>query len=160
MQTLEKGRQRPDIAHSFLRAMGGARSQVIGRKVANKRKAKGWNREKLAAETGLALKTIQRVETGDVDEMRMETANRLSAALGVPVDHLRPPHPENDPDVYELLAQVVSRLQRIELAVGVQAPSPEAVADELEADEEAAVQRQAGSSVQPSEEQEPAAESQ
>jgi transcriptional regulator with XRE-family HTH domain len=99
--------------------MGGAQAQLIGRKVRNRREAKGWRPEDLAHETGLGIKTVHRIESGQVERMRLNTAHRLATELDLDVEELRPPPPEDDPDIYELLAELLARVKRLERHQGV-----------------------------------------
>jgi DNA-binding XRE family transcriptional regulator len=62
------------------------------------REARGWSREKLAAETGLSFATIQRLESGKYP--RVEHVMRVADALGVSIDELlgRIPVSEKNPE--------------------------------------------------------------
>ena len=57
------------------------------------RLAKGWSREKLAVETGLAFATIERIESGRRTP-QLTTAVKIARALGVGLDELFPPASE------------------------------------------------------------------
>lgn len=50
------------------------------------RRAKGWTQEKLADESGIAVRTIQRVESGQ--DASLTTVTAIANALGVPVRDL------------------------------------------------------------------------
>ncbi|HXH36018.1 MAG TPA: helix-turn-helix transcriptional regulator [Plantibacter sp.] len=50
------------------------------------RRAKGWTQERLAAESGITTRTIQRLEAGS--DASLETIGLIADALGVPVGEL------------------------------------------------------------------------
>ncbi len=50
------------------------------------RKARGWTQERLAAESGVAVRTIQRLESGS--DASLDSLGRIADALGVPVTEL------------------------------------------------------------------------
>ena len=50
------------------------------------RESRGWSREKLAAEAGVSLATVQRLETGTYP--RVEHLVQVADALGVSVDEI------------------------------------------------------------------------
>ena len=52
------------------------------------REARGWSREKLAAETGLSFTTIRSQELGINKNATTQTAEKLAQALEVPVSSL------------------------------------------------------------------------
>jgi transcriptional regulator with XRE-family HTH domain len=54
------------------------------------RKSRGWSQEALAEQSGVSLRTIQRVEQGDTVP-RGHTVQALAAALGVTLDALQEP---------------------------------------------------------------------
>jgi transcriptional regulator with XRE-family HTH domain len=54
------------------------------------RKSRGWSQEALAEQSGVSLRTIQRVEQGDTVP-RGHTVQALATALGVALDALREP---------------------------------------------------------------------
>lgn len=117
--TFEMATTRQATARRLLWAMGNAEAQVVGRRVRMAREAKGMRPEDLAAKAGVGFRTIIRVENAEIDRMRLSTAEALSPLLDIPVAELRPPKIEDDEDVHELLKDVLGRLQRIEVAVGV-----------------------------------------
>ncbi len=55
------------------------------------RESQGLSQLQVAADAGLCIKTIQRIEAGDVMAMHMESICRLAIALGVSVPELLPP---------------------------------------------------------------------
>ena len=59
----------------------------LGKNVANIRKAKGFSQDRLYMESGLARRTIDRLETGDVNPGAM-TLLRISETLEVPLSDL------------------------------------------------------------------------
>ena len=50
------------------------------------RKARGWTQERLATESGVAVRTVQRLEAGN--DAGLETLSLIANALGVPVRDL------------------------------------------------------------------------
>jgi transcriptional regulator with XRE-family HTH domain len=62
----------------------------LGSRVAQLRVQKGWSQERLARRTRLSLRTINRVERGDV-EGHIGTIAKIAKALGVTVDELLNP---------------------------------------------------------------------
>ncbi|WP_241154266.1 helix-turn-helix domain-containing protein [Streptococcus tangpeifui] len=54
--------------------------------VARLRKQKGWTQERLAEETGLSVRTIQRIEKGD--DSSLETLGLVANALNISVNEL------------------------------------------------------------------------
>ncbi|WP_066517447.1 helix-turn-helix domain-containing protein [Curtobacterium ammoniigenes] len=50
------------------------------------RRARGWTQERLAAESGIAVRTIQRLEAGS--DASLDTLSRIAAALEVEVSSL------------------------------------------------------------------------
>ena len=59
----------------------------LGQKIQELRKEKGMTQEDLAEKTGLSVRTIQRIESGDVDP-RSYTLNQIAEALGVEIGDL------------------------------------------------------------------------
>ena len=59
----------------------------LGKNVASIRKAKGFSQDRLYIESGLARRTIDRLETGDVNPIAM-TLLRISETLEVPLSDL------------------------------------------------------------------------
>ncbi|MGN6445676.1 helix-turn-helix domain-containing protein [Amnibacterium sp.] len=57
-----------------------------GTRIASLRQQLGWTQERLAGESGVGIRTIQRVEAGH--EASLETLSRVSSALQVPVREL------------------------------------------------------------------------
>lgn len=55
-------------------------------RLAELRRAKGWTRERLAGESGIAVRTIQRLESGK--DARLDTISRISKALDMAVGEL------------------------------------------------------------------------
>ena len=62
-------------------------TEHFGRNVRAARRAKGWTQEDLAAETGLAVVQVSRIERG-VREVRLTTILRLLSAFGVEAGEL------------------------------------------------------------------------
>jgi len=71
-------------------------SEIIGQKIQLLRKLKGLTQEDLADKTNLSVRTIQRIEKGDVDP-RTYTLNVLAEALEVEIGDLLP-ESETNPD--------------------------------------------------------------
>lgn len=61
----------------------------IGKKIIHFRKAKGLTQETLSELTGLNVRTIQRIETGEVDP-RLYTLKAIAEALEVNIEELLP----------------------------------------------------------------------
>ena len=53
------------------------------------RETRGWLQRELAAAAGLPLRTIGRIERGEVD-VRLSTLTKIAAALGVALKDLMP----------------------------------------------------------------------
>lgn len=69
----------------------------LGKKIQELRKEKGMTQEDLADKTGLNIRTIQRIENGDVDP-RSYTLNQIAEALGVEIkDLVRDENNQNKP---------------------------------------------------------------
>lgn len=69
-------------------------AKELGLKIQELRKLKGMTQEDLAEKTGLSVRTIQRIESGEVDP-RSYTLNQIAEALGVEITDLTK---ENEPD--------------------------------------------------------------
>jgi uncharacterized Tic20 family protein len=62
-------------------------AKQLGQKIQELRKQKGMTQEDLAEKTGLSVRTIQRIESGEVDP-RSYTLNQIAEALGVEITDL------------------------------------------------------------------------
>jgi uncharacterized Tic20 family protein len=62
---------------------------TIGKKIIQFRKVKGLTQEMLSELTGLNVRTIQRIESGEVDP-RLHTLTTIAEALGVNLEELLP----------------------------------------------------------------------
>lgn len=62
---------------------------AVGDRIRAKRESKGWLQRELAAAAGLPLRTIGRIERGEVD-VRLSTLAKIAVALGVPLKELMP----------------------------------------------------------------------
>ena len=62
-------------------------AKELGLKIQELRKLKGMTQEDLADKTGLSVRTIQRIESGEVDP-RSYTLNQIAEALGVEISEL------------------------------------------------------------------------
>lgn len=63
--------------------------QQIGDRLRALRDAKGWFQKDLAKAASLPIRTIGRIERGEVD-VRLSTLNRITKALGEPLKKLLP----------------------------------------------------------------------
>jgi transcriptional regulator with XRE-family HTH domain len=61
----------------------------IGRRIRTFREQKGWFQRELAQTARLPVRTIGRIERGEVD-VRINTLARIAAVLGVPLRELIP----------------------------------------------------------------------
>jgi uncharacterized Tic20 family protein len=67
----------------------------IAEKIVHYRKLKGITQEELAERTQVNVRTIQRIEAGEVDP-RLYTLRVIAEALDISVEALTPPPPEKD----------------------------------------------------------------
>ena len=63
--------------------------QQIGERIRALRDAKDWFQKDLAKAARLPVRTIGRIERGEVD-VRLSTLNRIAKALGEPLKNLLP----------------------------------------------------------------------
>jgi transcriptional regulator with XRE-family HTH domain len=63
--------------------------QQIGDRIRALRDGKGWFQKDLAKAARLPVRTIGRIERGEVD-VRLSTLHRIAKALGQPLDSLIP----------------------------------------------------------------------
>lgn len=61
----------------------------VGDRIRRSREAKGWLQRELSVAAALPLRTIGRIERGEVD-VRLSTLAKIAAALGVPLKELMP----------------------------------------------------------------------
>jgi transcriptional regulator with XRE-family HTH domain len=61
----------------------------IGRRIRTFRERKGWLQKELAQTARLPVRTIGRIERGEVD-VRINTLARIAAVLGVPLKEIMP----------------------------------------------------------------------
>jgi transcriptional regulator with XRE-family HTH domain len=66
---------------------------VNGAKLARLRRAKGWSQQRLAVEAGVHAMTVSAAER-EAKEPLLDTVEALARALGVTVDDLLEPEPE------------------------------------------------------------------
>ena len=59
----------------------------MGERIRDLRAQRAWLQRELANAAGLPLRTIGRIERGEVD-MRISTLSKIAAALGVPLKEL------------------------------------------------------------------------
>lgn len=69
-------------------------AKELGIKIQELRKQKGMTQEDLAEKTGLSIRTIQRIESGEVDP-RSYTLNQIAEALGVDIAEFTKEKEEN-----------------------------------------------------------------
>lgn len=142
----------PDLGVSLLWALNAKR--LIGQRVARRMEEMGYaSDEALAHDANVTVKTVWRLRNGK-SYPRDETARKVAAALNMPLTELRPPQaPDDDPELRDQLQEVLSRLQRIEIAIGTAPPvDPDLEAEALEADEEDDLPQRSEPSDAPSEE--------
>lgn len=63
--------------------------EIIGQKIQELRKKRGLTQDELAQKTNLSLRTIQRIEAGEVDP-RLYTVKIIAVALGVTLEEIMP----------------------------------------------------------------------
>ena len=73
---------------AFLLAMS-APEAVVGDRIRALREGRGWLQRELAAVAQLPVRTVGRIERGEVD-VRLSTVAKIAAALGVPLKELMP----------------------------------------------------------------------
>lgn len=61
---------------------------VLGKRLAQARKKKGWTQEELCREARVALNTVARLEQGHLRQLRTDTLLKLARALNVTTDEL------------------------------------------------------------------------
>lgn len=81
--------------------------RLVGQRVANARKDRGWTQEALSEAIGIEAVSLSRLETGD-RALSLSTLARIADALGVGLGDLLDvqrdtPAPEHAPDEAELL---------------------------------------------------------
>jgi transcriptional regulator with XRE-family HTH domain len=64
-------------------------SDGIGDRLARARKLSGLTQRELASRSGVSLSLIRKLEQGERNDTRLETARRLAAAVGVPTTQLK-----------------------------------------------------------------------
>ncbi|MGP4115227.1 DUF488 family protein, N3 subclade [Streptomyces sp. 4N509B] len=62
--------------------------RALARRVRGLREARGWTREQLAEEAGIALRTLERLESEGSIQPAFLTVGAVAEALGVPLDDL------------------------------------------------------------------------
>lgn len=97
-------RKKEDISSSFLR--------LLGKQLANKRKAAGFSMEKLGLEVGLTKMQIHRIEKGY--NVTMMTLLKISLALNIKLSDLLDFKYRRDKDVLEYLVNT-NKAFKIEL---------------------------------------------
>ena len=61
---------------------------MIGKRIKEFRKKKGWSQQKLAEKSGLSFNTITRIEQGIGDSPTLKTLLKLSESLEIGLDEL------------------------------------------------------------------------
>lgn len=61
---------------------------MLGKKIKEFRKKKGWSQQKLAEKSGLSFNTITRIEQGIGDSPTLKTLVKLADVLEVGLDEL------------------------------------------------------------------------
>lgn len=64
-------------------------STILGERVRLMREQRGLMQKELASSANLPVRTIGRIERGEVD-VRLSTLNKIAQALGVPIRDLLP----------------------------------------------------------------------
>lgn len=124
--------QNPDVAARLLWALNA--QKLIGRRIEKRMSELGLTDEALSNEAHVTVKTVWRLRNGK-SYPRIDTAKRIATALSLPLSDLQPPtSPEDEPELRELLQETLARLQRIELAMGVD--PLELAEDEADLDDE------------------------
>lgn len=77
---------------------GNGGQTTIGARLRDVRKRRGMTQQELAAESGVSLSLIRKLEQGEVSDTRVETARRLAAAMRVPTSQLLAGHTESGAD--------------------------------------------------------------
>lgn len=78
-----------------------AMTSGAGSPLAKARHAKGWTLDELARRSGVHYVTISRIENGEDRNRRVETFQRLAAALDVPLESIITSLPESPADAKE-----------------------------------------------------------
>lgn len=82
----------------------------IGERISDMRKRRGMTQRELATASGVSYSMIRKLEQGDRNDVRLETARKLAAALRVPTTHLvrrGEPDPVTAPEPWRPLQQAV-----------------------------------------------------
>ena len=70
---------------------------TLGGRLASARKRRGLSQRELAQASGLSVSLIRKIEQGEREDTRLETARKLAAALGVPTTTLADQAPLDQP---------------------------------------------------------------
>lgn len=112
--------------------------EVIARRIVDRRHELGLSQQQVAERGQLALRSYQRYEAGAVLPRKL-ARHKVAAALDLEADALEPPADPvaevDDEDTVALVRQVLTRLTRIERALGVTDLEPDELAAEIAADE-------------------------
>ena len=110
-------RERPECRREA-RAMD--QIHTIGDRVRDVRKRRGLSQRELADLSGASVSLIRKLEQGERQDVRMETARKLATALRVPTTTLIPHHAENSP----AHADVAKQWGPVRRALAGQEPQP------------------------------------
>jgi transcriptional regulator with XRE-family HTH domain len=111
--------------------------QRLAERLEHERTKKSLSQDTLALRAGVSAKTIKRIEEQKVDNPRPVTIRRISEALDIEPDELRPP-PELEQDQ---LNRIERHLERIAEALGLSPIENPGDAEQLERDEEEVARR-------------------
>lgn len=123
MQTLENTSQLPTLPLSVRRKMVGFKERLAER-IVEERELKGWSRRELAFRAEISDKTLERLETGEIERPRGTTLQKIAGAVGKEVADLRP-------DMEREEKSLRAQLDRIEAAVQENADAIDAISAQL-----------------------------
>lgn len=75
-----------------------AEDSTLGQRLASLRKRRGLTQQELAEAAGLSRSLVKKLEQGTVNDVRIETARKFAAALGVPTTMLIGQVPRDEPE--------------------------------------------------------------
>ncbi len=98
-----------------------AQVNTVGDRVRNVCKRRGLSQRELADLSGVSVSLVRKLEQGERQEVRLETARKLAAALRVPTTMLMPRR-DGDDEVYP---DVAADWEPVRRALAGQMPQPE-----------------------------------
>lgn len=112
-----------NVAIRFLWVMNAP--HLIGQLLREQRAKRDLTEAAAAHDAGISVRNLQRIEKGEFTQMRKLTRTKLAAFYKLDPEDLRAPveEPVDEEELREQLQDVLSRLQRIEDAVGALVPS-------------------------------------